>query len=100
MTDADLSYWGGSPLPLLDTNDWHWGPDWGPSQRWHKGGRGWRWTHTHALSLVTLLVPQRLGFRPLIRGEFDLAYSSLMRTDFGQGSVTVCALDFEGRVGS
>ena len=100
VTDADLSYWGGSPLPLLDTNDWHWGPDWGPSQRWHKGGRGWRWTHTHALSLVTLLVPQRLGFRPLIRGEFDLAYSSLMRTDFGQGSVTVCALDFEGRVGA
>lgn len=100
VKDEDLAYWGGSPLPMLDTTDWHWGPDWGPGQSWHKGGRGWRWTHTHALSLVTLLVPQRLGFRPLIRGEFDLMYSSLMKADFGKGSVTICSLDFEGRVGA
>lgn len=100
VTSDDLSSWRGEPMPLLDTNDWHWGPDWGPAQSWHKGARGWRWKHTHALSLVTLLAPQRLGFRPLVKGEFDLAYSSLMKACFGAGSVTVCALDFEGRVGA
>ena len=95
----ELRYWGGSPLPARDGGDWHWGPDWGPSQSWHRGTRGWRWTHTHALSLTALLIPQRTLFRPLLKGEFDMAYSSLMRADIGKGSLVVCNLDFEGRVG-
>ena len=100
VEDDELAYWAGEPKAMMDTTDWHWGPDWGPSQKWHKGGRGWRWRHTHALSLSTLLVPQRAGFRPLVKGEFDMAYSSLMRLTVGKGALTVCALDFEGRVGA
>ena len=99
VEDDDLRYWRGEPLPLVDSSAWQWAPDWGPAQFWHKGGRGWRWKASHSLSLVTLLIPQRMGFRPLVRGEFDMAYSSLMRSDFGKGSIHVCALDFEGRTG-
>ena len=96
VDDDDLAHWRGMPLPMMDDVEWHWGPDWGPCQKFHPGARGWRWTHTHALSLLTLPVPERTGFRPLIKGEFDLAYSSLMRATYGKGALTLCALDFEG----
>ena len=47
-----------------------------------------------------LLIPQRAGFRPLVRGDFDHSYSPLLRLTSGKGSATFCTFDFEGRVGT
>ena len=66
----------------------------------HETRRGPRWTHRHAVSSTPLLIPGRVGFRPLVRGEFDLSYSPLITAAHGEGSVTFCAFDFEGRVGT
>ena len=101
VDDADLSYWRGMPLPLRDGNAWTYGPDWGHVQNdYPTKGRGWRWKHTHALCSESLLIPQRAGFRPLVRGDFDHSYSPLLRLTSGKGSATFCTLDFEGRVGT
>ena len=101
VDDTDLSYWRGMPLPLRDGNAWTYGPDWGHIQRdGPMKGRGWRWKHTHALASEVLLIPQRAGFRPLVRGDFDHSYSALLRLTSGKGSATFCTLDFEGRVGT
>lgn len=96
VDDDDLAHWRGSPLPMMEDTTWHWAPDWGPLQKFHRSARGWRWTHTHALSLLALPIPTAAGFRPLVKGEFDMAYSALLRATFGEGSLTLCALDFEG----
>ena len=101
VDDKDLSYWRGMPLPLRDGQHWTYGPDWGHIQR--EGptkGRGWRWKHTHTLASEVLLIPQRAGFRPLVRGDFDHSYSPLLRLTSGKGAATFCTLDFEGRVGT
>ena len=100
VDDTDLSFWRGMPLPLRDGNAWTYGPDWGHVQRdYPTKGRGWRWKHTHALASEMLLIPQRAGFRPLVRGDFDHSYSALLRLTSGKGSATFCTLDFEGRIG-
>ena len=100
VDDTDLSYWRGMPMPLRDGEGWTYGPDWGHIQRdGPQKGRGWRWKHTHAVASEMLLIPQRAGFRPLVRGDFDHSYSPLLRLTSGKGSVTFCTLAFEGRVG-
>lgn len=100
VDDADLSWWRGMPLPLRDGKGWTYGEDWGHIQKdGPQSGRGWRWKHTHAVASEMLLVPQRAGFRPLVRGDFDHSYSPLLRLTSGKGAATFCTLDFEGRVG-
>jgi hypothetical protein len=101
VDDSDLSFWRGMPLPLIETDSWTRGPNWGHIQRdGPQGGRGWRWKHTHSLCSEILLIPQRAGFRPLVRGDFDHSYSPLLRLTSGKGAATFCTLDFEGRVGT
>lgn len=99
VDSTDLSYWDGFPMQLRDGKEWEYGNNWGFVQKKHRGGRGWRWTHTHALASETFEIPQRAGFRPLVRGDFDMSYSPLLRFSAGKGSALLCALDFEGRVG-
>lgn len=102
VEDVDLGYWAGSPLPLRDpkTVSWEHGLDWGTVQDKHKGARAWRWRHTHAPALEVFRIPQRAGFRPLVRGDVDMMYSPLLRLESGKGTATFCAFDFEGRVGA
>ena len=65
----------------------------------HTAPRGPRWTRNHVVAGLMLEPPARVGFAPLMEGEFDLAYSPLLRFFAGKGSLTFCTLDFEGRVG-
>ena len=89
VDDADLHHWRGCPE----------GRGSGSVMR-HRTRRGPRWKHTHSVSSTPLLIPNRGGFRPLVRGEFDLSYSALLEARYGKGSVLFCAFDFEGRVGA
>jgi len=89
IEDADLAHWRGEPMADAPFGN----------VMKHDTRRGPRWTHRHAVSATPLLIPARGGFRPLVRGEFDMSYSPLLRAVRGSGAVTFCALDFEGRVG-
>ena len=90
IDDIDLAHWAGAPMADVPFGN----------VMKHETRRGPRWTHRHAISSTPILIPGRAGFRPLVRGEFDLSYSALLRASFGKGAVTFCAFDFEGRVGS
>ena len=89
VDDRDLGYWALSPL--ADSS-------FGNVMK-HDTRRGPRWTHTHAVSATPILIPQKAGFFPLVRGEFDLSYTALLEARHGAGSALFCAFDFEGRVG-
>ena len=99
VDDRDLSFWDGRPLPLRDGSAWGWGDGFGFVQEKHKGSRGWRWTHHHAVAGMVFKIPETYGFRPLVRGEFDHAYSPLLKFATGKGAAYFCSFDFEGRVG-
>lgn len=58
---------------------------------WH----GWRWGTRGSVSSAAVEKPHRAGWRPLLEGEFDLAYSPLMELPLGQGLVVLCTLDLE-----
>ena len=90
VDDADLAHWRGAPMADAPFGN----------VMKHDTRRGPRWTHRHAVSSTPLLIPGRGGFRPLVRGEFDLSYSPLLQATHGLGAVTFCTLDFEGRVGA
>lgn len=59
---------------------------------------GWRASNRGALSSVAIELPHRSGWRPILRGEFDMAYTPLMELDFGQGRIYLCTLDFEDHI--
>ena len=89
LDDVDLNHWAGSPLAEKP---------YGNVMK-HDTRRGPRWTHRFAVSAMPLLIPNRAGFVPLARGEFDLSYSACLRLAHGGGTVVFNAFDFEGRVG-
>ena len=89
LKDESLAYWRGKPM---------WEKDFGLVMK-HDTRRGPRWKHTHAVGGLAMLIPQRGGVKPLVRGEFDLSYSMLLKIAEGKGSATLCTFDFEGRVG-
>jgi beta-galactosidase len=66
----------------------------------HSTLRGPRWTRRHTVAGLMLQIPPRVGFTPLMNGLFDLEYSPLLRFAAGDGSITFCTLDLEGRVPS
>jgi hypothetical protein len=61
------------------------------------GSRSWRWYHTHALASEVFQISTRTLFRPLVRGEFDMMYTPIMRATTENGSATMCAFDFYRR---
>ncbi len=89
VADRDLGYWAGAPEEDVKFGN----------VMKHSTRRGPRWTHSHAVSATPILIPQKAGFRPLVRGEFDLSYTALLEAMRGEGSALFCAFDFEGRVG-
>jgi beta-galactosidase len=56
---------------------------------------GWHWGNRGVLSSATLEKPHLSGWRPILEGEFDLAYSPVMELDYGKGRLTLCTLDLE-----
>ena len=89
VADAALEHWRGFPA---------WERQVGNVMA-HKTRRGPRWSHRHALGGLAMLIPNKAGFAPLVRGEFDMSYSMLLAGEYGRGGAVFCSLDFEGRVG-
>ena len=89
VDDTDLHHWAGEPRCAAAFGN----------VMAHETRRGPRGTHHHAIAAMPLLVPQRGGFVPLVRGEFDMSYSALLKLAHGRGAAYFCAFDFEGRVG-
>jgi len=58
---------------------------------------GWHWGNRGSVSSAPIEKPHRSGWRPILEGEFDLAYSPLMELNYGQGLAIWCTLDVEGR---
>ncbi len=56
---------------------------------------GWRWGTRGSVASAMLEKPHRSGWRPLLEGEFDLAYSPLLELDAGKGLAILCTLDLE-----
>ena len=56
---------------------------------------GARWGTQHSVTCAAIETPHRAGWRPLLCGEFDLAYSPLMELDYGLGRVVWSQLDLE-----
>jgi len=59
---------------------------------------GWHWGNRGGVSSAAIEKPHCSGWRPLLEGEFDLAYTPLMELDYGQGRLIVCTLDLEDHV--
>lgn len=61
---------------------------------------GWHVSNRHGVSSGAIEKPHRSGWRPLLEGEFDLAYSPLLELDLGSGRIVFTQLDFEDQVGT
>ncbi|MDQ3813389.1 MAG: beta-galactosidase [Armatimonadota bacterium] len=85
----DLRDWAGSSnargphTPIPDKNE--------------EAPYGWHWGNRGGVASASLEEPHLAGWRPILQGEFDLAYSPLMELDLGAGRVTLCMLDLEER---
>ncbi len=62
---------------------------------WRSPELGWHWGNRGVVSSAALEKPHLSGWRPILEGEFDLAYSPLMELDYGKGRLTLCTLDLE-----
>ena len=89
VDSVDLNHWAGEPVCEQKFGN----------VMKHDTRRGPRWTHTHAISAMPLLIPERGGFIPMVRGEFDMSYTALLKLPHGKGAAYFCAFDFEKRVG-
>jgi beta-galactosidase len=95
LDETDLADWRGSGTLVPDTadTDLSVNRDWYPPFGWHWGNRG-------SVSSAAIEKPHHAGWRPLVDGEFDLAYSPLLETFLGKGMAVWCMLDVEGRTDS
>jgi beta-galactosidase len=58
---------------------------------------GWRWGNRGSVSSAMIEKPHRSAWRPILEGDFDLAYTPLMELDLGSGRIVWCTLDLEAR---
>ena len=91
LDERDLRDWTGNstltdPRPVVTSKDRS--PSSYPAYGWHWGNRG-------AVTSAIIEKPHRSGWRPLLEGDFDSAYSPLMEKDTGAGRITLCTLDLE-----
>lgn len=96
LTDDQLRDWAGSSTLVPDHPVFN--PMTDPATPGKMPMHGWRTSNRGALSSVCIEKPHRGGWRPLLEGEFDLAYSPLMELDMGKGRMFWCTLDFEDHV--
>jgi beta-galactosidase len=111
LDENDLRDWVGSSTLLEPFPDYRkYGPSMGddrsnlpsdvrlapstyPMYGWRRGNRG-------AVASGAIEKPHRAGWRPLLEGEFDLAYSPLMEMDLGRGRILWCQMDLEDHASS
>ena len=85
---ADLSNWSGVSR-LAPENDL------AKSDGWQCPLYGWRWGARHAVASAAVEVPHNAGWTPLLRCEFDGAYTPLAAINIGNGLLMYCGLDLE-----
>lgn len=93
LQTANLRYWRGASSLLPEFLDQPFSQNKIP--RW-----GWHVSNHHGVSSGAIEKPHRSGWRPLLEGEFDLAYSPLLELDYGLGRIVFTQLDFEDHVAS
>lgn len=59
---------------------------------------GWHWGNRGGVTNAAIEKPHRSGWTPLLECEYDLAYTPLMKLDYGKGRLIVCTLDLEDHV--
>lgn len=90
LDDADLADWAGAGS-LLDPRPRIAAPAKGYPRH------GWRWGARGSVCSAMIEKPQRSAWRPILEGDFDLAYTPLMELDLGAGRIVWCTLDLEAR---
>ena len=90
ISDDMLSYWRGAPK---------YGDRPTGAIMTHSGSRGPRGSRNHTVAGLCLRIPDKVGYLPLIAGEFDMQYAALLSFSAGRGGVWYCTLDFEDRIG-
>jgi beta-galactosidase len=96
LDEVDLRDWRGHSTVLDPCPDYNNGK--GPDVRLSKTTypyAGWRWGNRGTVASAAIEKPHRSGWRPLLEGEFDLAYSPLMELDYGKGKIVWSQLDLE-----
>jgi len=58
---------------------------------------GWHYGNNGSVTSAAIEKPHFGGWKPILEGEFDLAYTPLMELEYGKGCVIFCTLDFENR---
>ncbi|MEM1210718.1 MAG: sugar-binding domain-containing protein [Planctomycetota bacterium] len=100
MTDGldheDLRDWAGTgtliePRPVYAVDPKSADVPYQHDKPWH----GWRWGNRGSVSSAAVEKPHMSGWRPILQGEFDLAYSPLMELRLGRGVAVLCTLDLE-----
>lgn len=96
LSEANLRDWNGESS-LVEAR-----PTYTPGQtrlgKWWFPYHGYHWGNQGAVSSAIIEKPHRSGWRPILEGEFDLAYTPLMELDYGKGRLVWCSLDLEERV--
>lgn len=94
LTAQNLRYWRGTSTLLPEFLD----EPRSPETRLPKWG--WHLSNRHGVSSGAIEKPHRSGWRPLVEGEFDLAYSPLLELDYGTGRVFLNQFSFEDQAGA
>jgi beta-galactosidase len=90
LNEDDLADWSGAGSLLAAQPPVEAPPKGYPRYGWHWGNRG-------SVCSAMIEKPQRSAWRPILEGDFDLAFTPLMELDLGTGRIVWCALDLEAR---
>lgn len=87
LKDQDLRYWRGSTDLFPEFQ----------APRKYDMNVAPRSTNRHVVASTVIETPAVPGFEPLLSAEFDLAYTPLLRMNYGRGMMLFSTLDFSGR---
>ncbi len=98
LSQDDFRDWRGSGTLVPPTRNTALDKDFSDMKSVSEGRRyGWHWGNRGSVSSAAVEKPHLSGWRPILEGEFDLAYSPLMELHYGSGLALWCSLDVEGR---
>jgi beta-galactosidase len=90
LVEDDLADWSGAGS-LIEAQPHVEAPPKGyPRYGWHWGNRG-------SVCSAMIEKPHGSAWRPILEGDFDLAYTPLMELELGAGRIVWCTLDLEAR---
>lgn len=87
LNNRDLCYWRGAANLFPEFKQ----------PRNYENNIAPRSTNRHIVASAVMETPAVPGFEPLLSAEFDLAYTPLLRMNYGNGMLLISTLDFSGR---